>query len=332
MNDDFLSGLQEDPRPEFTDRLWRRLETLEAEEPARPRPRRLPLRPWPLLAGATLVGLIVAVVGLAPVRAAARGFLDFFRIKKFAAIPVDPERLNRLRDGKLDLKTLVGEQVEVLQPPAEPVVVESTEAAARLAGLTLRRPTTPPRGATLFEVRVGSPGAFRVTLDTGKIEQLARTLGAKGVEVPNEWDGATIEVEASPVVAMVYRRGGDDFVFLQARSPAVRIPEGVDLVRLGEIGLQMAGMSLEEARIFARTIDWRSTLLVPVPLDGGSFREVEVGGARGLLVTSYNRPKPGSSTAGGWRSVVLWSEGDQVFGIEGRGNGVEILAMAQSVG
>ena len=329
MNDDFLSGFRENPRPEFADRLWRRLETLRAEEPAPLRPR---LRPWPLLAGATLVGLSVALVCLAPVRAAARGFLDFFRIKKFAAIPVDPERLSRLREGKLDLKTLVGEQVEVLKPATEPVVVESTESAARLAGLSLRRPATPPRGATLSEVRVGSPGAFRVTLDTGKLELLARTMGANGVEVPNEWDGATIEVEASPVVAMVYRRGGDDFVFLQARSPAVSIPEGVDLVRLGEIGLQMAGMSAEEARIFARSIDWRSTLLVPVPLEGGSFREVEVRGVRGLLVTSYRRPQPGSSTAGGWRSVVLWSEGDQVYGIEGRGNGVEILAMAQSVG
>ena len=71
---------------------------------------------------------------------------------------------------------------------------------------------------------------------------------------------------------------------------------------------------------------------MPVPLEGGSFREVEVRGARGLMVTSYRRPQPGSSAAGGWRSVVLWSEGDRVFGIEGRGNGVEILAMAQSVG
>ncbi len=330
MNDDFLSGLREDPRPEFTDRLWRRLEALRVEEPVRSRSRRW--RPWPLLTGAALAGLVVAVSGLAPVRAAARGFLDFFRIKKFAAIPVDPERLSRLRDGKLDLKTLVGEQVEVLQPPSEPVVVESAEAAAGLAGLTLRRPASPPRGATLSEVRVGSPGAFRVTLDAGKIQQLAQTLGAKGVELPGEWDGATIEVEGSPVVAMLYRRGGDDFMFLQARSPAVRIPEGVDLARLGEIGLQMAGMSAEEARIFARTIDWRSTLLVPVPLEGGSFREVEVRGTRGLMVTSYHRPQPGSAGAAGWRSVVLWSEGDRVFGIEGRGNGVEILAMAQSVG
>jgi len=329
VNDDFLSGLREDPRPEFADRLWRRLEAVRTEEAARPRPR---LRPWPLLTGAALAGLVVALFGLAPVRAAARGFLDYFRIKKFAAIPVDPERLSRLRDGKLDLKTLVGEQVEVLQPASDPAVVESAEAASGLTGLTLRRPLSPPRGATLFEVRVGSPGAFRLTLDAGKIEELARAFGAQDIEVPNEWDGARIEVTASPVVAMVYRRGADDFVFLQARSPAVSIPDGVDVAQLGQIGLQMAGMSKEEAAIFARTIDWRSTLLVPVPLEGSSFREVEVRGARGLLVTSHRPPQPGSGGHGGWRSVVLGSEGDIVYGIEGRGNGVEILAMAQSVG
>ncbi|HXB54225.1 MAG TPA: hypothetical protein VN461_05540 [Vicinamibacteria bacterium] len=327
MNDDFLSGFREDPPPEFTHKLWDRLQTIDAEKKAR--------RAWwpggPLLVGATLLALIVSLVGLPPVRAAARGFLDLFRVKRFAAVPVDPERLARLREGKLDLKTLVGEQVEVLTPAAGPEVVETPEVAAQLTGLVLKRPATLPRDATLAEVRLQHPGAFRITLDAAKLEELARALGVTDVAIPPEWDRATVEVQAPSVVAMAYRRGTDEFVFLQARSPVVKLPEGVDLVRLGEIGLEMAGMSAEEARIFARTIDWRSTVLVPVPAEGANFREVEVPGGRGLLVTSYRRPKDGTRPGGRSQSVVLWSEGDRVFAVEGPGNGMEILEMAQSV-
>jgi len=48
-------------------------------------------------------------------------------------------------------------------------------------------------------------------------------------------------------------------------------------------------------------------------------------------VTSYRRPKDGARPGGRWQSVVLWSEGDHVFGIQGPGNGAEVLEMAQSV-
>jgi hypothetical protein len=327
VNDDFLSDFREDPRPEFTQKLWDRLQKIDAEGEVR--------RAWwgggPLLTGAILLALIASMATLPPARAAARGFLDLFRVKRFAAVPVDPDRIARLREGKLDLKTLVGEQVEVLTPATGPEVVETPELAAQLSGLALKRPTTLPRDAALAEVRLAHPGAFRITLDVAKLEDLARTLGVTDLAIPPQWDRAAVEVQAPPIVAMAYRRGGDEFVFLQARSPVVKLPEGVDLVRLGEIGLEMAGMSAEEARIFARTIDWRSTVLVPVPAEGASFREVEVPGGRGLLVTSYRRPKDGAPRGGRWQSVVLWSEGDHVFGIEGPGNGVEILEMAQSV-
>ena len=33
MNDDFLSDFREDPRPEFTQKLWGRLQKIDAESP-----------------------------------------------------------------------------------------------------------------------------------------------------------------------------------------------------------------------------------------------------------------------------------------------------------
>jgi hypothetical protein len=328
LNDDFLSELREEPRPEFADGLGRRLRAIDAECAAAPPTVRR--RAMPFLAPAAAAALVAAVVGLPSVRATARGFLDLFRVKRFAAVPVDPERVARLQEGRLDLRALVGDQVETLEPAVDPEVVAGPDAAGLLAGFTPRLPATLPREAALVETRLGRPGAFRVTLDAAKLEELARLMGATDASVRPEWDGARVEVRTTPVVAVTYRRGTDDFVLVQGRSPAVELPPGVDLAELGQLGLEMAGLSSEEARVFARKIDWRSTLLVPVPAEGASFREVEVPGGRGLLVTSHVRPKDGNG--GRWRSVLLWSAGGIVFALEGPGNGIEILQMAQSVG
>jgi hypothetical protein len=331
MSDDFLSSLREEPRPEFAEGLERRLREIEEGET---RQRRIRRRIAPALAGVGLVAAVTLAFTLPSVRAATREFLDLFRVKRFAAVPVDPDRLARLQQGGVDLKALVSEQIEVTEPASQPETVDSPAAAGALAGIAVQQPLVPPHGAALAEVRVDHPGAFRVRLDTAKLESLARTMGVEDVEIPAVWNGATIDVQTTPVVVMRYRRGEEDFVLVQSRSPEVKLPPDVDLAELGRLGLRMAGMSPEEARLFARAIDWRSTLLVPVPAQGANFREVEVGGQKGLMVSAYHRPKPaadGKQERGGWRSVLLWSSAGKIFALEGRGQGIEILEMAQSI-
>jgi hypothetical protein len=343
VSDDFLSRLREEPRPEFEERLGERLREIDAQE----RERRLRPGPYrrlaPALAGVGLAAALAFAFTLEPVRAAAREFLDLFRVKRFAAVPVDPQRLARIAEGGLDLKTLVGDQVQVVVPPEKPEAVSSPEAGGIVAGIQVRQPAYVPRAAALAEVLVGRPGSFRVRLDTAKLEALAQAIGADDVEIPAFWNGATIDVEMAPVVAMRYQRPsttGDQppadagFVLFQARTPEVQLPEGLDLAVLGELGLRAAGMSAPEALTFARAVDWRTTLLVPVPAEGGRYREVEVRGQKGLLISSYRAPKTapdGTLRRGAWRSVLMWSEGDSCFGLQGPGEGVEVLEMAQSI-
>ena len=323
MSDDFLGRFREEPDVEFAEALSRRIHGLGKDAPSRPKRRLAPVAVWAVsLGGAILVLLLPAG------RAAARSFLDLFRVKHFAAVPVDPGRLARLRQGGLDLKSLVSEQVEVVEPARAPETVDSPDAAADAAGMVVRRPSVLPKGADLLSVSVGHPGSFRLSLDTAKLEVLAHALGVEDADIPAEWNGATVDVQAPPVVALRYQRGGDEFVLLQSKSPEVTLPAGIDLPRLGTLGLRMAGMSAEEAEIFAKSIDWRSTLLVPIPAAGGTFREVEVHGRKGLLVTALSEAK-GSSR---WHSVLLWAEGNVVFAAQGPGQGVEVLELAQSVG
>lgn len=332
MSDDFLTRHREEPRPEFAEGLKQRLGQIEEEEAHAPR-----RRPWllrPAFVGACALALAAATLALPPVRAAARELLDFFRVQRFAAVPVDPERLERLRTSGIDFRTFVGDQIEVIEEAREPEVVESLELASSLAGLDARRPGEPPRNATLGEVAVVRPGAFRVRVDTEKLGELAGLLEVEDAHIPASWDGATIEVYAPPIVAMRYERKDGEFSLLQSRGPEVVLPEGVELAELGALGLRMAGMSAAEADLFAGRVDWRSTLLVPIPAQGGSFREVDVRGRKGLLV-SGRQPKgtdpDGTSRPGRWHSVLLWADDDLVYAASGPGHGFEVLEMAQSI-
>jgi hypothetical protein len=332
VSDDFLSRFREEPRPEFAEGLERRLAEIDSSEAER-RSR----RPWvfrPALAGALAVAMVAMAFTLPPVRAVAREFLDLFRVQRFAAVPVDTERLERLQQGGVDLKALVGDQVEVLEEPQEPEAVETLELASSLAGVDVRQPAAPPSRTSFVGFAVTRPGAFRIHLDVEKVRSLAETLGVEDPHVPDAWDGATMEVHAPPAVVMRYERDESEFVLMQSRGPEVALPDGVDLAELGALGLQMAGMSAEEARLFAARIDWRSTLLVPIPAEGGNFREVEVQGRKGLLVSGRQPPKPGpdgTSPRGRWHSVLLWSDDDRVYAAAGPGHGLEVLEMAQSL-
>src|SRR5262249_11428957 len=93
VNDDFLSQDREEPRPEFAQALRERLRQVSpAPDPERPGTRRTAARLLPALAAAGALAALTFAFTLPPVRAAARSFLDLFRVKRFVAVPVDPDR------------------------------------------------------------------------------------------------------------------------------------------------------------------------------------------------------------------------------------------------
>ncbi len=327
MSDEFLDRLREEPPAGLRERVRRRLRRIE-EEP-------LPVPLWrrltPLLATALLVALAVGSFSIPSVRAAARSFLDSFRVRRFAAVPVDPARFDKLEARGLDLKTLFGKNVEVLEEPGQPEPVDSLETAADLAGIPVSLPRDLPHDARLDQIRVGGHGHLLATFSAAQLQELLDALEIQDVEVPLELDGTTVEIETPRPVFVLFRRGTDTIRLVQSRAPEVALPEAIDLERLGEIGLRLAGMSPEEARMFAGQVDWGSTLLVPVPVGGSTFRQVDVGETKGLLITFLDRKEEGRSR-GQWRSLLLWSAGERVFGLEARGQGIEVLKMAESMG
>ncbi|MBX7223448.1 MAG: hypothetical protein K1Y36_26275 [Blastocatellia bacterium] len=317
MDDKFLTQLREDPRPDFSQELWERLAV-----PAQTKPNPT-LRYWkPALAAMLVVTGTVALFSFPSVQAMAQDFLDLFRVKKFAAISVSPERLAELRDKKFNLHDLLATEADVKRP-AEPVKVDNTAIAQDLARIPVLKPTQLPLDVTDTQILVQEGHSARFKADTEKLQAALETLGITDVSIPHHLNGSQVSINIPPAVVMNFKGERSQVALIQARSPEITLPPGVDLSQIGEIGLRIVGMSPEESRQFARKIDWNSTLLVPVPADAGAFREVQVRNTTGLLISSKDgRPR---------HSVLLWSENNLVYALMGKANNVDLIEMANSL-
>ncbi len=331
MDEKDLHGLRREPRPEFARELHERLR--------RQGPATAPERTWrplPLgwsLAGGVAVAFAVLCFTVPAVRVSAQAFLDLFRVRNFAAVSVDPARFEQLKQKNLDLETLLaGGKPETLQDPGKPRVVGSAQEAAAAAGYAVRVPTLRPAGLQPDTVAVVGRGSVRFGVNTARLREVLDALDLRDVQVPEGLEGKTVTVGMGPVVAQRFTNERRHVELMQAPSPEVSLPAGLDLQRLGEIALRVAGLDQAEARRFARNVDWHSTLLVPVPTDASSFSEVTVRGNRGLLVRYSGQSKVGGPHGHhGSGAVLMWSEGDMVYALSGNVDGPPLVEMAESL-
>lgn len=324
MNDQFLNSLRRDPAPAFARQLKSRLNAIDAPVVAEPRS---PMWRW-LATAASVVALAFAFTFPA-VRTAAEAFLDYFRVVNFAGVAFDPQRMAQLWSGSsVDLSALIGQQVTPAAPPPPPVAYSTLDEASAAAGMRLHTPTWLPPGFTLTSIEVGGQHEFSVQGNTEKLQSVLDALGITDISVPTALDGQTVSIQIPPVARLVYDDGQHQITLTQSRSPVIALPAGVDVASLAEIGLRLLGLERAEAYRFAQSVDWRSTLLVPVPAATATFHQVEVQSGTGLVIEA-GQAREGLGGRGG--SLVLWSNADSVYALGGPVRSTDTLQMAQSV-
>jgi hypothetical protein len=327
MDDRFMNSMRREPRTEFSRSLREHLRGFEDNEP------RAGFRLHPALVGGAVVAIAALLFLLPSVRAAAQNMLDLFRVRNFAAVPFDATRLEALRDraeqDKSEPSMLVFDKQEVLKEAGPAKEFGSPQAAASATGLAIRTPAYLPSGIALQKTTVMGDCATRLTINASKIEKLLSDLDVHDVQVPHDYDGQSVTVRMPSSVRLEYASGSRKVELLQAESPEVTLPPGADLARLGEIGLRVLGLSASEAHRMATTIDWRSTMIVPLPIDATRFNEVTVHGAKALLITSTGSARPNAPPRD--RQLLIWPEGGRVYALGGNLNQGELVEMAESV-
>jgi len=321
MDDQFLRDLKKQPATEFAARLRATLRTLPPNAVARVAPA-ADFKRW--FAAAASIAVVGFAFTLPPVQAAAQAFLNLFRVTQFTGVQFDPERLQQLESSGFEPSSFLG-SFELLGTPQDPVSYATAADAAAAAGIEVRTPAWLPAGYTSAEITASSEYAARITLKTARLQDLLDTLGLADVELPVELDGQATTVRVPPIVTQRFANGDRSVHVIQAQSPDVSFPAGLDLSKLAYAGLRVLGMSRDEAYRMSVTIDWRSTLVVPVPSKAAAYRPINVAGNEGLLIegAAANEGRPGG--------VLMWSTNGETFAVTGAVSGLELLEIAQSL-
>jgi hypothetical protein len=290
-----------------------------------------------------LIFLNQAVVGMLfpQVRAIGSSFLGLFRVERFTIIQVDPDQIESQLGSSSNFEYLLAEDV-VVEEYGEAMDAADAAEASSLAGFPVRLPAAAP-GSTELKVQPGAKVSMLV--DLPKVQAILNEISDTDLQLPEVLDGAEVAFELPVAVGAVI---GDceisDEMIREARvdpdgplpnlsecitltqfpSPEISAPPGLDLASIGEIFLQLLGMTPEEAAQFSQNVDWTTTLVIPIPRYGTEYQEVFVDGVEGTLIMQSERSEfP--------HYLLVWIKDEVVYGLTGPGTAESALEIANSL-
>jgi hypothetical protein len=302
-------------------------------------------RTRPLWVGLSAVVIVSVALSFAPVRAWAGSLLGLLRVQQIVVLPVDTTRLDELGGSSTlgkQLSQLLSDSTTVTKEPGDPRSVDNAAQASELAGFTVRLPAS---RSDAPQLSVQGEAAFEFVVNRERAQTLLKEAGLDDVQLPASLDGATVKVDIPAGVTAAYgdcpklderdgerqgspgRRMINCIILSEIPSPSVTTPPEMDeeqVRQLAEIGLQFSGMSPEEAHKFSQTVDWTSTLVVPIPRNGASYRQVSVDGVTGNLIQRPTDDAP--------QYLLMWVKDGIIYAIGGLGSDTSAaLAMANSL-
>ena len=299
------------------------------------------LRPaWGAIAATCL---IVVLVSFAPARTWAQKLLAMLRVQKITVIPVDLKALAG-PNGESGAGKMLGQMISdnvVVTIHGERQSASSADEASQRAGYKIRLLSN-STDAPQFTVE--GEQAFHMTVDRERVQGILDELGHSELNLPSSLDGATIAVHIPPAVVARYghcpiethhgdiippsdntTEASDCVIVAQVPSPTVSVPPELNIAELAEAGLQVAGMSASEAHAFCQTVDWTSTLVIPLPRYANSYKTVAVDGVEGTLI---NVPRERRHPAG---YTLVWVKDGMIYSVMGFGNTAEAVPLAESL-
>ncbi|HEV2117349.1 MAG TPA: zf-HC2 domain-containing protein [Terriglobales bacterium] len=301
------------------------------------------LRPaWGALA---LVCAVAVLLSVAPARTFAEKILAMLRVKRITVVSVYPPRTEARTDQRTAkmLSQLISDNVVVTMDAGKPQPQPSAVAASKLAGFDVR---TIGQLGTPQKILVNGEAAFQMTLNRDRMQAILQEAGRSDIQLPAAIDGALVAVHIPRTVFTAYGNcpehvahhgppsqrpdGGlneptadNNCVFMvQAPSPTVSVPPNLNISQVAEAALELAGMSPAEAHSFCQTVDWSSTLVVPVPGNISSYQTVSVDGVTGTLISMPSDRN---------RYSLLWVKGGIIYSLNGHGDPNQALNLAASL-
>jgi hypothetical protein len=291
----------------------------------------------PVWIGFLVLVMVIGLFQVPVIRASAEQLLKLFRVQQVAVVPVDVSTLSEMsnNDTLSEMITqIVSDSATVLREPGAEQVAASAEEASQLAGFTVRLPDG-QEAAPQLTVSGGS--AYEFVIDRARAQAILDEAGHSDLVLPESLDGAKInldipfgvtaaygECNVSGDEVITYNHGfdpddadssklpvpfsSDCMMLVQIPSPTVSAPDDLDLPRLAEIGLEFTGMTAEEAHAFSQSVDWTTSLVIPIPRNA-TTEEVVVDGVTGTLIQNSHASSSGY--------MLVWVKDGVIYTIAG---------------
>lgn len=299
----------------------------------------------PLWIALALCAALALSLSFQPVRALAAGFLSLFRVQQITLLPMDMDPFNPT-SGEPTLAEAVGQllsgSMKTTRAGGEPQEMPDAQTAAQAAGFAVRSWQHPQEPVKI----ILEPGAaFSFTIDREQAQALLDEAGRSDLVLPPHLDDVNVSVDIPNGVKTSYGecryarspdpddpddqallRGENCILLLQVPSPTVVTTPDVDPTEIAEIGLRFLGMDQAEAAAFSQSVDWSSTLVIPIPRRMVSFEQVTVDGVSGNLLRETGESGPALR---GYS--ILWIKDGLIYTVTGYGDPAAGLALANDL-
>ena len=185
---------------------------------------------------------------------------------------------------------------------SEARAVASLDDASRIAGFTPRLPA-PDVFSASPEYSVTGITAGRVRLRTPALRYLVHEAGGAAGEVPEDWNGAVLEVRVGPVVIADY----DGILLLQSQPFELITPAGFNLERFYRLAFRAFGIGEHEASALSTNLSISPALLMVMPEEERELvREFSTRFGTGVMIDGVYGPG---------RTLSIWSGSDRVYAL-----------------
>ena len=314
---------------------WNRLRVRMQESDSRKRIRWTPLRTWSLAAaGAVAIGAAV-VITVAPVRGWAENLLAIFRVEHVTVLDLSSASAQGLDNNQIfnqAMSHILSENVTVTQPPQQPQPVADAATASRLAGFDVHLIA----GETPGSLLVRSTITAQMKLDRDRLQSILDESGRSDLRLPSSVDGAVIGLRVPAGIMAAYgscanpaNRGyaPEDATCIKLNempSPTASFPQEINPAEIAQVGLQAAGLSATEAANFTQTVDWTSTLVLPVLHGQTTYEKVHVNGIDAVILRRRNDSRSE-------RFDLVWVDNGIMYSLMSSGDDTAAINLASRI-
>jgi hypothetical protein len=299
------------------------------------------------VAAAVAVLLLAGSFAFAPVRSMAANALRIFRVSKVQTISLSAQDVEQIGaelqkgSGHISLKDLGDVWIDGGGSQAKVVTLAQAQKAV---DFPVKLPTGMKGEPTLM---LQPAQTYKFKLNVTKLNQLLDNYGSDR-KFSQDLDGKVFEIKIPAVLMADYAGaavaktnpapGSDDVepavatghvVVGQARSPEIVVPDGVDVLALRDVLVNLPFLPENVRRQLGSVSDWQNTLLVPSL--GGSSKDIDLDGVPAVVMLPPQQGPAALEKNGSETANVIWNQDGVIRAVGGDLTEDTAVRMAKSM-